>query len=73
MRAFSDVVMPAFAMLIVCCSITCHILRKNRCLFLSERERERELSSDLVDGGAVGFVHLVELVDAADAHVCQHQ
>ncbi len=31
------------------------------------------LKTNLVDGGPVPIVHLVELVDAADAHVGQHQ
>ena len=34
---------------------------------------DRLLLHDLVDRSAVLFLHLVKLVDAADAHVSQHQ
>mmetsp|Transcript_98718 Transcript_98718/g.247377 ORF Transcript_98718/g.247377 Transcript_98718/m.247377 type:complete len:214 (-) Transcript_98718:1485-2126(-) len=37
------------------------------------RDGDRLLLHDLVDCGAVALLHLVELVDAADAHVRQHQ
>jgi hypothetical protein len=37
------------------------------------RDRDRLLFHDLVDGGAVGFLHLVELIDAADAVVGQYE